>query len=496
MRAKNPTRIGGVLLGILLIFGVASADGVSVDDLVNLMKAGFSEAEVKQEIERRGGAPRVTAADAKKLRDAGFSRAFIDSLRSTGAGTLSLDDVKAASKAGQSAATIIERIAASGTRFAITPGQALDLSRAGVKPSVLRVLRGLPLTKAQILGLVRGKTPEPALLAALRAVGSSFRPKPDEALELMRAGVPASVVKRLKEGARATAAGGWERHEHVSRRFQVDYPPNWRHLSYVDPDDLVVEHIYTPQKGEVDPEAVHTAFSVSVLSMAPTSPFAEIELEDVARRMRPLLLGEEPGLKQREGTDVQMTRIGGAEAALMEFTGTIEKKGPTELRLLVGVIRRPRHLFMIAAVAPRKTYASVSDLFGKMADRLRIGRPAFVKPPRLTAQQFVEKYKGSVPMVLAPLGGGSMSQGTGFVVRSDGYVITNHHVVFNSKTNQPVKEVTLKWDPSLKRAPVTAEVIEARQTYTRGTARDSKYGAWGDDIAGVDRRVERRAALL
>jgi hypothetical protein len=340
------------LLALLLAAVLAAAGDITIDDLVNLKKAGFSEAEVKREIARSGGAPAVGDADAKRLASAGFSAGFIESLRRSGA-TMSLDRVKAMTAAHESPAAIIDAIADSGASFAITPAQALDLSRAGVHATVLRVLRGGPLSRDEILDLVRAKTAAPALAAALRALGSSYRPNAAEALELLREEVPADVVKMLREGAAPRAAGGWRRFTHPTGELVVEYPPEWKTLVYPAEDELMMEYIFTPETDALDPEKVSRAATVSMIPVQPGSPFDAVDLPDCARRLRPLLLAKEPGLKARG--DVRTGRIGGHDAVLFDFEGTLSDK-TGKFRVGVGLARASKHPILGANAAPRAEY--------------------------------------------------------------------------------------------------------------------------------------------
>ena len=115
MMQRNLSRLACALLGLVFALGTAYADEISVDDLINLKKAGFSEAEVKAEI-RRSGPINVNKADAERLRKAGFSEAFVAGLRGAGPG-MTLDRVKKLSRGGASPASIIEQIVASGAKF-------------------------------------------------------------------------------------------------------------------------------------------------------------------------------------------------------------------------------------------------------------------------------------------------------------------------------------------------------------------------------------------
>lgn len=55
--------------------------GLTVADLITLKQFGYSESAITQEINRTGVREQVTASEAQRLRDAGFSASFIESLQ-------------------------------------------------------------------------------------------------------------------------------------------------------------------------------------------------------------------------------------------------------------------------------------------------------------------------------------------------------------------------------------------------------------------------------
>ena len=124
--------------------GVARAGDLTVNDLIELKRVGFSDADIWRELETSSSKPLLTEADASSLEDAGFGEDFIRRLRGSGA-TLTLADIEALHADGHDAAAILRRIAAAGARPRLGAADAVRLAKAGVTTSVLRGLRPEPL---------------------------------------------------------------------------------------------------------------------------------------------------------------------------------------------------------------------------------------------------------------------------------------------------------------------------------------------------------------
>jgi len=116
----------------------------------------------------------------------------------------------------------------------VTPAQILELARAGVKPIVLRALRQKPLSRAELLRLSAEGHKEAVLIALLKAVGADFKPDANDALELVRKGLPSAVVKQLRSGSGA-APNEWR---DPASSFAVRYPDGYT----IDPKRLQAFH--------------------------------------------------------------------------------------------------------------------------------------------------------------------------------------------------------------------------------------------------------------
>ncbi len=466
---------GLVLLALLLVPGSLRAAGLTLDDVVGLHRAGFSDAEIGKEIERSGVSFKVGDAEARKLREAGLGAEFIRKLKIVGAPRLTLAEVLRRHQAGESAAGIIARIGEVETPPEMSPTQAIELVRAKVPATVVRALRGGALSHREILSFA--KTGEIGVL--LTTLGAGYTPTAQQGLELIRAGLPSDLVRRLRAGELAPR-GVAGIYEHPAHRFRVEYPPSWKRMISASKEEFTLEYLFTPETATEDPRKVLTAFSVTPIPAGADTPFGVLPLMEVCRRLQPVIRAEEPGLELRPGTEIVSGQLDGLPAAFFELEGTIEEKGNTPLRMNVGVTRKDGWLYLVAGYAPVDRFDGVRNSLDRCADTLRIGPPPVKAPTALlTGQGWVEKYKEAVVQVVVDWGNVT-SIGTGWIVREDGYVLTNQHVV--EYQGKIAKEVTLVWDTSLARRSVKATVVD---TY-KGGAKMGGGALRNMDLYGTD----------
>ncbi|MHC4451255.1 MAG: S1 family peptidase, partial [Planctomycetota bacterium] len=462
-----------ILVSLLVCLSVVHADGMSVADLVNLKKAGFSEQEIQAEIAK--SPPKLDQAGLAQLKSAGFSEAFLTRLRAASGG-LAIDTVRSMHKAGKSVPEILAALPRSGDRPALTTPQALELSRAGVPAIVVRALRGGALSADELLRLAQGGSAASDLSALLDFVGKSGNATAEQAQALQGAGVPDSLIDRLRAasgGSISRTADGRSLYRHPADRFSLRYPAEWRLLLRPHKEKLLLEYVFTPDRAQTDPQKLSTGFSVVPVHLVPGSSFDIASLDDLVKLTVPSVLTEEPGLKlhgkPRSG------RIAGADARIIELRGS--GRGAKALRITSALVRREGVLCFVSSWAPVDQYEKHGRAFSRCAASLRFGKPhALPRRRPTTSQEFVRRYRNSVVQVRSP-----SASGTGFIVRKDGFVLTNQHVVYDQKKKTLIREFTLQFDASLKRRPLRAVLVAAKLKRLADAGRN--LSAAGVDIA-------------
>ena len=97
---------------VLILMTVAMAAEMTPKDIIHLKKLGFSDAQVKAEVEKSGNAPTFTDAELQQLKDAGAGVELIDALRRPGPRKLTMQAIVELVKQGKSAEQILDAMIA------------------------------------------------------------------------------------------------------------------------------------------------------------------------------------------------------------------------------------------------------------------------------------------------------------------------------------------------------------------------------------------------
>jgi S1-C subfamily serine protease/tetratricopeptide (TPR) repeat protein len=280
-------------------------------------------------------------------------------------------------------------------------------------------------------------------------------------------GRPSMVIART-----APAEAGVYRH--AGKRFVMHYPATWQILRSLDGGD--VKYTFTPETGANDPRDVRIAVEVSLLVPDKSSVVAGKDSASLLKHLLPLVRHGEPGLV--EAGPIAAARLGNLEAATIRFRGTLKDR-TGQFTLQAYVAQDDRLLFLVAAMAPSTEFERVRPSFDRILQESHFGRQAAARPDRsMEAREIVRKYRQSVVSVVATTDGEG-GTGSGFIVSRHGYVLTNHHVIWNAEAGKPHTEFLIEWDESLRKKPVPAKLIGYKQKMSA----TSFYQLWGIDIA-------------
>lgn len=263
-------------------------------------------------------------------------------------------------------------------------------------------------------------------------------------------------------------------YRHAGKRFVVRYPASWQILRSL--EDGEVTYAFTPEANATDLRDVKVSLELSVLAPDKSSVVAGKDPVSLIEHLLPLVRHGEPGLVQ-DGP-IAPARLGNLDAAAIRFRGTLKDR-PGDFTLRAYVAEDSQLLFLVAAVAPSTQFERNRPTFDKILADSHFGREPAERPDRsMEARQIVRKYRESVVSVVATTEGKG-GTGSGFIVSKNGYVLTNHHVIWNDETDKPHTDFLIEWDESLKKKPVPARLVNYKQRMSASTF----YQLWGVDIA-------------
>jgi S1-C subfamily serine protease/Tfp pilus assembly protein PilF len=226
-----------------------------------------------------------------------------------------------------------------------------------------------------------------------------------------------------------------------------------------------VAYVVTPEAGVVRADDVNVAVQVMVMPVDAESVVADMTAAQALEQVLPIVLQQEPGL-ERVGA-VREVRLGDLPAAALRLRGSLKSKaGRFAGDVTVGF--RDGLMAFVVTLAPEAEAEVHAKAF---ADVLRqssfLARtPVARRDSPVAAQKAVADHRASVVSILSYRDDEPFSAGTGFVVRDDGYVLTNHHVIWDAERNQPATRFTVEWDADLGLGRVDAQLVGYRHTST------------------------------
>ncbi len=439
---------------------VALGASMSVKDLADLKGLGFSENEIKAEVQRTKSQFILTAADEAALKTAGFSDDLLAFLRSTAPRKpMTNDDVVAMVRQRKSPEAVIEEIAKAARAFTLTPPVELQLKRQGVPHAVILAMRAKPLDAADLKALAVEKTSESvyARLAAFTGY-AKVEVTPPMALDLARAGVPKAIIAQFRAG-RGDGPGGLPELRQIGRWFTLRYPAGWSALR--DIEDCEVRHAITPDAGVAHVKDIQRGITVGLMAADASSPVAAMDAVAALRHLLPIARAGEPDMIP-EG-DAQPAKLGKLDAARIRFNGRLkDKTGDFTGDLYLA--REGRLICIVQAIAPKAEFAAMTPVFERILADSTFGpeRPT-QRGASVPAADIVSRYRESVIQVIAyDDGKDPVGTGSGVIISPDGYALTNAHVVMDLEDMRVHKRFEAAWDETLRRPRQPVLLVDKR----------------------------------
>lgn len=370
---------------------------------------------------------------------------------------------------GKNDAEIIDHIEAHRLRFETSPETEDALRRRGVAERIIRVIREVDLVDRAISMKDAGKDELDILqVIADRAVQVSL--STGEALRLRRKGLSIDVIRALKGDRRFR---DFRTHSHPGGFFQLQHPKEWVRMEEMRNDQLVVA--FTPEKGKASVKSLDVSVQIHAQVVGRQSPYSYLSLDKInaemirMRALRKKVKGQyfkiiEPGKR------ISIHGIG-AILADTEY----QRKGPVLRRW--GILLFYNGIeYLVLMDAPADRFEKWEPVFRKILLSFtpspgKLG--SHVRREMIEPREVLKKYRASVVKVNCGWNVGKVGwvwmRGTGFFVRRDGYLLTNHHVVwldswYGRKVRRHPDRITIDWDQRLNRPTVDVKLIDAVRT--------------------------------
>ncbi len=382
---------------------------------------------------------------------------------------LTPDEIVFLVELGKSDVEIINHIEDHRLRFLSSSKTEDSLRRRGVAERVLRVIREVDLVDRAISMKDAGKNELDILqMIADRAVVVSL--STDEALRLHRKGLSIDVIRALKGDRRFH---DFHTESHPGGFFQLQHPKDWVRMEEMRDDQLVVA--FTPNKGRSSVKNLDVSVQIHAQVVGRHSPYSYLPLEKINAEM----LKMRAHRKQLKGQHFKILRLGdkiaihGIDAILADTE--YQRKGPLLRRW--GVLLFYNGIeYVVLMDAPADKFSRWEPVFRKILLSFtpspgKLG--SHVRREMIEPREVLKKYRNSVVKVNCSWKVGTLGwvrmRGTGFFVRRDGYLLTNHHVVwldsyYGRKVKRFPDRITIEWDERLKRPPVEVKLIDAVRT--------------------------------
>jgi len=347
------------------------------------------------------------------------------------AGTVSLKDIEGLLELRTDQVEIIALVR-NADMVKVTPKDLPKLKNLGAGKELLATIadkiRKSAFSIDTIIQQVKQRKSEEAIIDQIQAHGMRITLSAEDRLKLLRAKVSVPVIKAI-EGKHVYK--GFRLYKDPLGLLSIQHPGDWNSYEWYTGGGFKI--LLSPEQGVTKPNEFTTGLQIQLSFVSKHSPWRRRDIFDMHTRELPALLrgNRKFNLALIPGKEGAPGRVQLANLPAVRQKFSVTMMGKPRVSYIYRVVAEDMEFFMefVAPTGKTDRYESLGNkmikTFRPFPDRAPAGR----KDRPMAPSELLGLYREATVMILAERDDGSVGFGSGFFVREDGFVLTNHHVV-------------------------------------------------------------------
>lgn len=352
---------------------------------------------------------------------------------------------------------LVREIKKCGVKFRLDENAEKQLRTKGATDHVLGVIRQVQLLGDVVKMKQAGKS-DLEIITKIVETGVILTLAAEDKRMLARKGVSTDIVDALQG---TYSFRDFKTHEHPGGFFRIQHPDGWKRIDEYKDDKIIIA--FTPLDRTTS-RNLEIGFRIEITVVGHDGPHGRLPIETVGHHKLRAAAVEARELGHHLEVHGEPKRMSIHGIPCAAFDCEWEANGKKVQRHAILLYHNGVE-YWIAYDSPAASLEQVLPDFRKILLTFNpapdeIGRK--IRKPTADAQATLEKYRAAVVKVNAhcnQCGGGGW--GTGFFIRTDGYLLTNYHVVYCYTHKRFNDKFVLQWDESLQKPDVEAKLIDA-----------------------------------